>query len=325
MKWLSLSAALAVPAEAYLRFGCATLSVQRLDPVVEPGVIGTAHLHQIVGGNAFNASMSGDIGEKATCTTCSFSEDLSNYWTAVMYFKARNGSYKRVPQYPNALLGSLTGGMTIYYLQADFSSNGNQKITSFKPGFRMTVGTPSATANVSPGLRYTCLQDIMTRAPEITTFPTAACPAGIMAMHHFPACWDGKNLDSPNHQDHMYNTGKGGFITAGACPASHPVRMPQLAFETMWNTTMFNNKADWPADGSQPFVWSYDDRKGFGTHGDYMFGWKGDALQRAMDATSLVSNNLKTQSVAQANKCTVPNTVTEPIDGWLDKLPGRTM
>ncbi|KAJ4345920.1 uncharacterized protein N0V89_012056 [Didymosphaeria variabile] len=57
----------------------------------------------------------------------------SNYWTAVLYFKARNGTYKRVPQYPNALLGSLTGGMTIYYLQQDFNSNGKTKITSFKP------------------------------------------------------------------------------------------------------------------------------------------------------------------------------------------------
>ncbi|KAF1975287.1 hypothetical protein BU23DRAFT_552681 [Bimuria novae-zelandiae CBS 107.79] len=48
--------------------------------------------------------MSGDIGAKATC---SFSEDFSNYWTAVMYFNTRNGTYKHVPQYPNALLGPL--------------------------------------------------------------------------------------------------------------------------------------------------------------------------------------------------------------------------
>jgi hypothetical protein len=135
-----------------------------------------------------------------------------------------------------------------------------------------------------------------------------------MAMHHFPACWDGKNLDSPNHQDHMFNTGKGGFIAAGACPASHPVRMPQVAFETMWNTTIFNDKSLWPTDGSQPFVWSFDDTKGYGTHGDYLFGWKGDALQRAMDSTSLTGTNLKTQSVAQANKCSISNTVHEDID-----------
>lgn len=39
----------------------------------------------------------------------------------------------RVPQYPNALLGNLQGGMTIYYLQQDFNSNGKNKIQSFKP------------------------------------------------------------------------------------------------------------------------------------------------------------------------------------------------
>ncbi len=184
----------------------------------------------------------------------------------------------------------------------------------------MTVGTPGSTNGNNPGLRYTCLQDVMTRFPETPDFPKAACPAGIMAIHHFPACWDGKNLDTPNHQDHMYNTGKGGFVAAGACPDSHPVRMPQVAFETMWNTTMFNDKSLWPTDGSQPFVWSFDDSKGYGTHGDYLFGWKGDALQRAMDSAPLNSNGIKTQSVAVANKCAIQNTVHETIDGC--KLPG---
>jgi hypothetical protein len=55
-----------------------------------------------------------------------------------MYFKARNGSYHRVPQYPNALLGNLEGGMTIYYLQQDFNSNGKNKIQSFKPVGHLT-------------------------------------------------------------------------------------------------------------------------------------------------------------------------------------------
>ncbi len=83
----------------------------------------------------------------------------------------------------------------------------------------------------------------------------------------------------------------------------------------MWNTTAFNNKELWPADGSQPFVWSFDDTKGYGTHADYLFGWKGDALQRAMDSTPLLSNGIKTQSVAQANKCAIQSTVKEQIDG----------
>ncbi|KAI0884111.1 uncharacterized protein GGS22DRAFT_189241 [Annulohypoxylon maeteangense] len=324
---LAIAAALAAPTQAYLRFGCATLSVQRLDPLVEPGVVPSAHLHQIIGGNGFNATMdpTEDVSQRATCTTCTFSEDLSNYWTAVMYFKARNGTYKRVGQYPNALLGDIKGGMTVYYIQESFNSNGNQKMTAFKPGFRMTVGTPNSKDGTNPGLRYTCLQDVMTRFPETAEFPKQACPAGIMAIHHFPACWDGKNLDSPNHQDHMYNTNKGGFVPAGACPASHPVRVPQVALETMWDTRPFNDKSIWPEDGSQPFVWSYEDSVGYGTHADYVFGWKGDALQRAMDSKSLLSNGITTQSVAQSNQCTLKSTVVEDIDGWLTKLPGRQM
>src|SRR5690242_14398627 len=37
-----------------------------------------------------------DLPNLATCTTCRFKEDLSNYWTAVMYFKHTNGSFLRV-------------------------------------------------------------------------------------------------------------------------------------------------------------------------------------------------------------------------------------
>jgi hypothetical protein len=318
MKW-SLALALAAPAHAYLRFGCAQLSVQRLDPIVEPGQIPSAHLHQIIGGNAFNATMDPkqDPSERATCTTCVFTEDLSNYWTAVLYYRARNGTYYRVPQYPNSLLGDVKGGMTVYYIQQDFSGNGNQKITAFKPGFRMTVGSPSAKQGTNPGLTYTCLQNVNTRFPESKTFPTSPCPAGIMANHHFPNCWDGKNLDSPNHQDHMYYSGRGGFIAAGACPASHPVRMPQVAFETMWDTSKFNDKSMWPEDTTkQPFEWSFTDSTGFGTHGDYLFGWKGDALQRAMDFKGTISDGaLKKQSVAQQNACQIKSTVDESIDG----------
>lgn len=190
MKW-SLALAAAAPAHAFLRFGCSQLVVQRLDPVVQPGAVPSSHLHQIIGGNAFNATMAPgqDPADRATCTTCIFTEDLSNYWTAVMYFRARNNSYIRVPQYPNSLIGNLNGGMTVYYIQADFSTNGKQKITSFKPGFRMTVGSPSDRNHKNAGLAYTCLQNVNTRFPETMEFPKGPCPAGIMAIHHFPNCW----------------------------------------------------------------------------------------------------------------------------------------
>ena len=137
MRLVSLALALVAPSQAALRFGCSTISIQRLDPLVEPGNIPSAHVHQIVGGNAFAATMSSgannNISETATCTSCFFSEDFSNYWTAVMYFKARNGTYKRVPIVANSALEGSTDGMTIYYTQKDFNSNGKAKITAFPP------------------------------------------------------------------------------------------------------------------------------------------------------------------------------------------------
>jgi hypothetical protein len=85
-----------------LRFGCSQVVIDRIDPLVNPGIAPSPHMHQVAGGNAFNTTMaSTDISTIADCTTCSYADDLSNYWTANMYFRARNGSYKRVPQVPN--------------------------------------------------------------------------------------------------------------------------------------------------------------------------------------------------------------------------------
>jgi hypothetical protein len=332
MKSFAAAIALIGPAQAGLRFGCSSLTIQRLDPVVEPGQAPSAHVHHIVGGNAFNATMTGDVGARATCTTCEMAEDFSNYWTAVLYFKhPTNGSYHRVPVKNNAALASgTTGGMTIYYTPHDFSTDAlkQQYITAFPPGFRMTVGSPTTStldqAKGHIGLRYNCLQTLLNRGAEMVDFPDKPCPAGIFAVHHFPACWDGKNLDSPDHQSHMYNTIKqDGFINAPPCPASHPVRMPQLTYETVWDTTQFNSM--WPSGTPNPFVWSFQGSKGYGTHADYMFGWKGDSLQRAMNKSECFYDgcgSIKKQTMSVANQCTVKDQIGEKTDGWLTSLPG---
>ncbi|KAI3321645.1 hypothetical protein HD806DRAFT_545844 [Xylariaceae sp. AK1471] len=339
MKSFTAAIALIAPVQAGLRFGCSSLTIQRLDPVVEPGQAPSAHVHHIVGGNAFNATMTGDVGERGTCTTCEMAEDFSNYWTAVLYFKhPTNGSYHRVPVVNNAALAAgTTGGMTIYYTPVpkrhDFSTDAlkQQYITAFPPGFRMTVGSPTTStldqAKGHIGLRYNCLQTLINRGPEMVDFPDKPCPAGIFAVHHFPACWDGKNLDSPDHQSHMFNTIKqDGFVSAPACPASHPVRMPQLTYETVWDTTKFNSL--WPSGTPNPFVWSFQGSKGYGTHADYMFGWKGDSLQRAMNKSECFYDgcgSIKKQVMSTANKCTVKDQIGENTEGWLTSLPGMSM
>lgn len=73
--------------------------------------------------------------------------NISNYWTAAMFFKHENGSYKRVPIMQNtALPNGINGGMTIYYTQQDFNGNGNQKITAF-PKVSSLLSRPSSTTH----------------------------------------------------------------------------------------------------------------------------------------------------------------------------------
>ncbi|TGJ82735.1 hypothetical protein E0Z10_g6034 [Xylaria hypoxylon] len=258
MKVLSTVTALITLVQAGLRFPCSTLTVQRLDPAGEPGQNPSSHVHHIVGGNAFNVTMTGD--------------------------HPTNGSYHRVTPLPvQPLLGGsdgAQGGLTVYYTQFDLNRDNlkQQPVKSFPP---QTV---------------------------------------------YRRCWDGKNLDSPDHQSHTYNTvNTDYFNNAPACPASHPVRVPQVTFETTWDTTKFNSM--WPSGAPNPFVWSFEGNS-YGTHADYMFGWKGDALQRAMDKSECFYDgcgSIQKQSMATANKCQVQDMVGEQTDGWLSKLPGMAM
>lgn len=330
MHWnsvVAVAALLSPGANALLRFSCSTLVIDRLDPLVNPNQLPSPHLHQIVGGNGFNVTMdpAHDISQVATCTTCTFAEDFSNYWTAVLFFKARNGTYKRVPLLPNIGFEQAEGGMTVYY-----SPQARGTVTAFKPGFRMLIGDAAnrdrATAQAFRQLTYTCLLNLGTRSGETKDFPTRPCAAGIMANVRFPTCWDGKNLDSPDHMSHVSYPSMGTFESNGPCPATHPVQVPQLFYETIWDTRAFNNKDMWPEDGSQPFVWSQDDATGYGSHGDYVFGWKDDALQKAMSSNCNINcPQLRSQTIAAGNKCSVPKRVKEDTDGWLNKLPGMEM
>ena len=74
-------------------------------------------------------SLSDDIPSLSSGTTCTFTEDFSNYWTASLYFRARNGTFKLVPQIANQYLQGANGGMTVYYVTPDDGT----KVTAFKP------------------------------------------------------------------------------------------------------------------------------------------------------------------------------------------------
>ncbi|TFK19086.1 hypothetical protein FA15DRAFT_602168 [Coprinopsis marcescibilis] len=288
-----------------------------------------------------------DLGATSTCTTCKFKENRSNYWTAVMYFKARNGTYIRVPQMANQFIGAPNGGMTVYYIQPIGS---NQKVTAFSKGFRMIVGNPMARARRSQdansfesrSISYRCFganfgSDAGYPHPgtgplDTVNLPPRTCAGGIRSNIFFPSCWNGKDLDPADHASHMTwpagTIGRDGLLFhVGSCPASHPTRMPLILLEIVWDTRQFNSQ--WPTDGSQPLIMSNGDPTGYGQHADYVFGWQGDALQRAMDQCTDIGGNpascrtLAQQSDAEMNQCTMQPVVNERVEGvYLNELPG---
>jgi hypothetical protein len=114
----------------------------------------------------------------------------------------------------------------------------------------------------------------------------------------------------------MYNTIRSdGFTNAPACPSTHPVRVPQVTFETVWDTTKFNSM--WTS-GPNPYVWSFEGSNGRGTHADYMFGWKSDSLEKAMEKSECFYDgcgSIKKQAMSEANKCSVKDQIGEETLG----------
>ncbi|KAK0741464.1 hypothetical protein B0T18DRAFT_394053 [Schizothecium vesticola] len=107
----------------------------------------------------------------------------------------------------------------------------------------------------------------------------------------------------------------------------HPIFLPVT--KPSAKRKVSTKKTDSIAKGGK-FVLSTGDSKGFATHADYLFGWKGDSLQRAMDHSCMFQacengKPLKSQAVSAMNNCKIATTVHEDIDAWSKTMPGEKM
>ncbi|KAI9045978.1 DUF1996 and WSC domain-containing protein [Aspergillus affinis] len=327
---LWLSALLVTPAEAFFRMPCPSRLVQeRADPIVNPGAV-AAHVHTISGGNGFSFDMDYEDARASQCSSCPIKQDLSNYWTPTLYYQAENRSFISVAQAGDG--DGTTGGMTVYYLQRPGPNN--DKLHAFPKGFRMLAGDPMKRNNTndfeSEAVSYVCLNYNGPAKPETNAFPNYNCPDGLRVQLFFPSCWDGKNLDSPDHRSHMAYPISGAYNN-GACPKSHPVHMVSLFYEVIWQTNKFADQ--WYGD-KQPFVFAHGDPTGYGMHADFVNGWDVDVLQKAVDVCLNDSGRIEDCLTPEGDSvfefftgeecqaCSLPSYVDEQIHGVLDKLPG---
>ncbi|KAI5812158.1 hypothetical protein BZA77DRAFT_359753 [Pyronema omphalodes] len=305
------AAALLNGAHAFFRMPCAgPLILERSDPIVNPGAVST-HLHNVVGANAFNFTMNYKDAVSATCSTCKAKADKSNYWIPNLFVKAKNGSFHNVNN----------GGATIYYLQRRGSPD--EELIPFPEGFRMVAGNPMirslATGAQKNGASFACLG---TNKPETRYIPNYKCPYGLRAQMVMPSCWDGVNLDSPDHKSHVAYPS---LIDNGKCPPTHPKRFITLFYEFLFDIASWDS--EWNGD-RHPFVLSNGDRTGYSFHADFLNGWETPILKRAIKECNAASGAIEECKVLdlftdkEMNDCIVPPSVKEKTTGWLDRLPG---
>ncbi|KAH6912096.1 hypothetical protein BKA70DRAFT_825592 [Coprinopsis sp. MPI-PUGE-AT-0042] len=326
------------------------LTTQRIDPITNPDDIGL-HVHGVLGSSNFGFNLSTSRLRQSECTSMPVKEDKSNYWYPQLYFwsvclQVRRFSPLTCPRWNNGSFTSVEGNPVICkaptfptplsthqraldYLYSDKPG----ETTAFPDDFRMLSGDPTLRAfNESDfsqrAITFLCL-DFNGESKRTNELPHARCPQGIRAEVNFPSCWDGTDIDSPNHRSHMAFLSSG--PDSGTCEdPAYPVTVPRIFLEVYWYTQAFDELRGQARSPDQPFVFATGDPTGYGFHGDFFNGWDEGALQKAIDECNCnpfgdpkCCAEKGVFTFDQSDKCFITDAVGEQTLGLLlDRLPG---
>jgi hypothetical protein len=74
---------------------CVSLTVQRSDPIISPGIT-SSHVHAVSGGTGFQRTMSATTALNGKATTCDKTLDRSDYWVPQLYHVRSDGLFEIV-------------------------------------------------------------------------------------------------------------------------------------------------------------------------------------------------------------------------------------
>src|SRR5918999_5312248 len=222
---------------SYFAIGCAFSHRNQDDPIVFPGQRGRSHDHTYFGNRSTNASSTPPSLRAAGETTCRLRADPAAYWAPTLFVGGR-----AVEPF----------GAIAYYVRRTLDP-----VQAFPANLKVIAGSAAAR---SPQARRVTFWSCTGRSGVGAVSEIPACPARtrLLLQVNFPNCWDGRRLDSANHQSHM------AYADAGVCPSTHPVEVPQLRLLIGYPTT----------GGGSAELSSVGD---FSAHADFVNAWNQEA------------------------------------------------
>ncbi|MCW2949097.1 MAG: hypothetical protein JWN41_110 [Thermoleophilia bacterium] len=185
---------------------CASTHVASDDPIVFPGRPGAAHRHEFFGARGVTAhATAAQLHHRSS--SCRLRADTAAYWAPSLEVDGR----------------LVRGSLAAYYSRAN-----KLRAAALPAAIKIVAGDVRAVA--TQPARVTVWQCVGRRnGKQLRRVPTTcARDQRLAAWVRFPDCWNGRDLDAPDHRSHM------AYAIGGACPATHPVAVMQLSLLVTW-------------------------------------------------------------------------------------------
>ena len=238
------------------------------DPILYPGQANASHLHTFAGNTGTDSTSTPDSIRTGGGSTCSGgTANRSAYWAPTVIDTATG---RVVPS------GWVGGHELQVYYKTGYQGVSPYTVQNYPVGLRMIAGDAKATGPVNRPTTHGAFASCDEGGPHEARqgFPICA-PGGLLLISvQFPQCWDGRNLDSPDHKSHMaYGAG---WPDKG-CPPSHPVPLAEITQNYRYRV---------PPTGMETWRLSsdtYAGPPGYSGHADWMNGWDPAVFQRVVD------------------------------------------
>lgn len=216
------------------------------DPIVHPRMPGMSHLHEFYGPPGTDADSTPTSLLRARTTTCDKPGDNAAYWHPALLDHGKAVQPEDLSAYYRAAPGV-----------------DPKAVRSFPFGLAMLAGDQFATKpQRGDASGWACgVQTAISDDPPVCS-PTAKLHLRLT----FPDCWDGEYADSEDHVSHVAYSAK------GRCPKGFGVHIPQLELSIRF-----------PISGEGHDL-SLASGNIYSAHGDFLDGWKPEALAREVKA-----------------------------------------